>query len=166
MADTQTIERPLEPSVDPMVQRRRVKVLGLAVPTVLGLDLTFVAGSIWGQGRAVAVFVALTALTGYADSQGFIHASKVWDNGQLVWSEMVQSGVAFMVGVVAYWAVVRMVAELGVRSATVQTMGWFAVTIAAVVLSDLGKQRWALLDTMTALVVVAGLGLLMFRTAS
>jgi hypothetical protein len=45
-------------------------------------------------------------------------------------------------------------------------MGWFAVTIAAVVLTDVGKQRWELVDTMTALVVVAGLGLLMFRTAS
>jgi hypothetical protein len=136
------------------------------VPTVLGLDLAFVAGSLWGQGRAVAMFVALTALTGYADSQGFVHASRVWDNGQLVWSEMLQSGAAFMIGVVAYWAVVRMVADLGVRSATVQTMGWFAVTIAAVVLTDVGKQRWELVDTMTALVVVAGLGLLMFRTTS
>jgi hypothetical protein len=162
VGDTQTLERP----IDPAIEQRRVRRLGVAVPTVLGLDLTFVAGSLWGQGRAVAMFVALTALTGYADSQGFVHASRVWDNGQLVWSEMVQSGVAFMVGVVAYWAVVRMVADLGVRSATVQTMGWFAVTIAAVVLTDVGKQRWALLDTVTALVVVAGLGLLMFRTAS
>jgi hypothetical protein len=152
--------------MEPAVERRRVRRLGVAVPTVLGLDLAFVAGSLWGQGRAVAMFVALTALTGYADSQGFVHASRVWDNGQLVWSEMLQSGAAFMIGVVAYWAVVRMVADLGVRSATVQTMGWFAVTIAAVVLTDVGKQRWELVDTMTALVVVAGLGLLMFRTTS
>jgi hypothetical protein len=158
MEDTHTLQR--------SVERQRVKRLGIAVPTVLGIDLTFVAGSAWGQGPAVAMFVALTALTGFADSQGFIHASRVWDGGQLVWSEVWRSGLAFFIGVVAYWAVVRTIADLGVRSATIQTMGWFAVTIAAVVLTDSSQNRWELLDTVTALVVVAGLGLLMFRNAA
>ena len=157
MDDTQAVDR--------LGQRRRVKRLGLALPTVLGLDLTFLAGSTWGQGRAVTLFVALTALTGFADSQGFVHAARVWDAGELVWREAVFSGVAFFVGVVAYWAVVRFVSELGVRSAVLQTMGWFAVTIAAVVITDAGGHRWEPLDTVTALVVVAGLGLLMYRTA-
>jgi hypothetical protein len=147
-------------------QRRRVKRLGFAVPSVLSLDVAFVAGSAWGQGRAVALFVALTALTGFADSQGFIHAAKVWEDGQLVWDEALKSGLGFFVGVIAYWAVVRMVADLGVRSATIQTMGWFAITIAAVVLTDAGAHRWQPLDTATAAVVVAGLGLLMFRTGA
>jgi hypothetical protein len=45
-------------------------------------------------------------------------------------------------------------------------MGWFAITIAAVVLTDAGAHRWQPLDTATAAVVVAGLGLLMFRTGA
>jgi hypothetical protein len=45
-------------------------------------------------------------------------------------------------------------------------MGWFAVTIAAVVLTDSGGHRWQALDTATAAVVVAGLGLLLYRTGS
>jgi hypothetical protein len=155
-----------EPTGERAVERKRVKRIGIAVPSVLGLDLTFLAGSAWGQGRAVAVFVALTALTGFADSQGFIHASRIWHDGQVIWREVWQSGLAFMIGVVAYWAVVRMVAELGVRSAVLQTMGWFAVTIAAVVLTDSGGHRWQLVDTATAAVVVAGLGLLLYRTGA
>jgi hypothetical protein len=160
-----------EPAVAPPTderaqERKRVRRISIAVPTVLSLDLTFVAGSAWGQGRVIAVFVALTALTGFADSQGFIHASRIWEDGQVIWREVLQSGVSFMIGVVAYWAVVRIVAELGVKSAVIQTMGWFAVTIAAVVLTDSGGHRWQLLDTATAAVVVAGLGLLLYRTGA
>ena len=149
-----------------LTERRKIKGLRWAAPSVLGLDLTFLAGSAWGQGRAVTLFVALTALTGFADSQGFVHASRIWDGGDVVWREAIVSGFAFLVGVVAYWIVVRFVSELGVRSAALQTMGWFAVTIAAVVLTDPGHHRWELLDSATALVVITGLGLLLYRTGA
>ena len=158
MADVQVVER--------VEEHRRAKRLSFALPSILGLDLTYVAGSAWGQGRAVTLFVAFTALTGFADSQGFVHASKVWDGGNLVAREVLFSGLAFLVGVVAYWIVVRFVSELGVRSAVLQTMGWFAVTIAAVVLTDAGGHRWELLDSATAVVVVSGLGLLLYRTGA
>lgn len=148
-----------------VIERRRIKRLGILVPSVLGLDLTYVAGSTVGSGAAVTLFVALTALTGFADSQGFVHASRIWDGSRFVWREAWMSGLAFSVGVVAYWAVVRFIAELGVRSAVIQTMGWFAVTIAAVALTD-GIQRWEALDVATAVVVVAGLALLFYRTAA
>ena len=144
------------------VERRRIKRLGVAVPSILGLDLAYVAGSPFGSGAAVTLFVALTALTGFADSQGFVHASRIWDGSRFMWREAWMSGLAFTVGVVAYWAVVRFVAELGVRSAVIQTMGWFAVTIAAVALTD-GGQRWEAIDIATALVVIAGLGFLLYR---
>src|SRR5688500_1488233 len=87
-------------------QRRRIRRVGMAVPAVLALDVTFVTASAWGQARAVTLFVALTALTGYADSQGFVHASRVWDGGQLVWREALLSGLSFFIGVVAYLIVV------------------------------------------------------------
>ena len=148
-----------------LVERQRIKRLGVALPTVLGLDLAYVAGSAFGQGVAVTLFIALTAVTGMADSQGFVHASRIWDDGRWVWREAWMSGVAFAVGVVSYWVVVRFVAELGVRSAAIQTMGWFAVTIAAVALTE-GGHKWEPLDVVTAIVVVAGLGLLLYRTAA
>src|SRR4051812_45193641 len=157
---------PTSPSPALATERRRIKVLGFTVPAILGLDLAYLAGSTVGRGTAVTLFVAFTALTGYADSQGFIHAARIWDSGQLVAREMVLSGVAFFVGVLAYWVVVRFISELGVKSALIQTMGWFAVTIAAVWLLDSGTQRWQALDTATALVVIAGLGLLLYRAAA
>jgi hypothetical protein len=140
-----------------LVERRRIKRVGIALPTVLGLDLAYVAGSTVGQGVAVTLFIALTAVTGFADSQGFVHASRIWDDGRWMWREAWLSGVAFAVGVVSYWIVVRFVAELGVRSA--------AVTIAAVALTE-GGHKWEPLDIVTAIVVVAGLGLLLYRTAA
>ena len=159
MADTPV---PVPVPVLERADERGTRWLGRIVPVVLGLDLTFVAASAWGQARAVTMFVALTVLTGYADSQGFIHASRIWDEGHVVRREMLLSGV----GVVAYWAVVRFVSELGVRSSVVQTMGWFAVTIAAVAITDAGEHRWELVDTATAAVVVGGLGLLLYRTGA
>ena len=153
------------PATATLVEQRRVKRLGLALPTVLGLDLAYVAGSTVGQGAAVTLFIALTAVTGFADSQGFVHASRIWDDGRWVWREAWMSGVAFAVGVVSYWVVVRFIAELGVRSAAVQTMGWFAVTIAAVAVTE-GGHKWEPLDIGTAIVVVAGLALLLYRTST
>src|SRR4051794_14069786 len=94
-------------------ERRRIRVLGFALPSILGLDLAFLAGSTVGRGTAVTLFVAFTALTGYADSQGFVHAARIWDGGHLVVREVVVSGLAFFVGVVAYWVVVRFISELG-----------------------------------------------------
>jgi hypothetical protein len=153
------------PATATLVEQRRVKRLGIALPTVLGLDLAYVAGSAVGQGAAVTLFIALTAVTGFADSQGFVHASRIWDDGRWVWREAWMSGVAFAVGVVSYWVVVRFIAELGVRSAAVQTMGWFAVTIAAVAVTE-GGHKWEPLDIVTAIVVVAGLALLLYRTST
>ena len=48
------------PVVERLDQPRRAKRLSFALPSILGLDLTYVAGSAWGQGRAVTLFVAFT----------------------------------------------------------------------------------------------------------
>ena len=152
------------PAVDP-IRRPTLKSMWLALASVFSIDLAFVTGSAWGRGQAVALVSVFTVITGYADSRGFVHASKVWAGSNLVWREVALSGVAFLIGVVAYWIVVRFAGELGVRSALLQTMGWFAVTIFAVALTDAGQHAWNLLDMATAGVVVSGLGLLLYRTA-
>lgn len=147
------------------IRRPTLKSLWMALASVFSVDLAFVTGSTWGRGQAVALVSVFTVITGYADSRGFVHAAKVWADGQVVWREIAISGVAFFIGVVAYWIVVRFAGELGVRSALLQTMGWFAVTIFAVALTDAGQHTWHLLDAATAAVVVSGMGLLLYRTA-
>jgi hypothetical protein len=150
------------PAID---RHRTVKGLWVALVSVFGLDLSFVAGSAWGRGQAVVLVSFFTVLTGYADSRGFVHAARVWDGGQVIWREVAMSGLGFLIGVVAYWIVVRFAGQLGVRSALLQTIGWFAVTVFAVALTDAGQHRWQMLDTATAAVVVSGLGVLLYRTA-
>jgi hypothetical protein len=152
------------PAVDP--RARTIKSLWLALASIFSVNLSFVAGAAWGKGQAVAMVSVFTVITGYADSRGFVHAARVWSEGQVVWRELALSGLGFLVGVVAYWIVVRYASQLGVQSAVLQTMGWFAVTIFAVALTDIGNVRWQLLDTATAGVVVAGLGLLLYRTGA
>ena len=153
------------PALDP-IRRPTLKSMWLALASVFSVDLAFVTGSAWGRGQSVALVSVFTVITGYADSRGFVHAAKVWAGGNLVWREVALSGAAFFVGVIAYWIVVRFAGELGVRSALLQTMGWFAVTIFAVALTDAGQHAWNLLDVATAAVVVSGLGLLLYRTAA
>src|SRR6266542_4002373 len=143
------------PAVDP-VGRPTLKNMWLALASVFSVDLAFVTGSTWGRGQAVALVSVFTVITGYADSRGFVHAAKVWSGGQVVWREVAVSGLGFLIGVVAYWIVVRYAGELGVRSALLQTMGWFAVTVVAVAVTDAGQHRWQMLDTATAAVVVSG----------
>jgi len=142
-----------------------VILLGLVAATLAGLSGSFLLASLSGKGRAAMLVTALTAVTGYADSRGFVHAAHVWSQGQVVWREVALSGLGFLVGVVAYWAVVRFAGELGVHSAFLQTLGWFAVTIAAVAVAEGGAFRWQPVDIVTAGVVVSGLGLLLYRTA-
>jgi len=150
------------PPVDP--RSRTIKNLWVALASIFSINLSFLAGTAWDRGQAVAMVSLFTVITGYADSRGFVHASRIWVDGQLVWREVALSGLGFLVGVVAYWIVVRFAAQLGVQSALLQTMGWFAVTIFAVALTDAGQMRWQVLDVATAGVVIGGLGLLMYRT--
>ena len=148
-----------------MIKRPTLKSLWMALASVFSIDLAFVTGSAWGRGQAVALVSVFTVVTGYADSRGFVHAARIWSGGELLWREVALSGLGFLVGVVAYWIVVRFAEQLGVRSAMLQTMGWFAVTIFAVALTDAGQHTWSLLDGATAVVVLSGLGLLLYRTA-
>src|SRR4029077_3547817 len=89
------------PVVDP--PRRTVKSLWLALASIFTINLSFLAGSAWDRGQAVAMVTLFTVITGYADSRGFVHAARVWSDGQVVWREVAISGLGFLVGVVAYW---------------------------------------------------------------
>jgi len=52
------------------------------------------------QTRLLVAIVGLTVLSGVADSQGFLHAARVWRDGQLVLAEMAKSALGFGVGIV------------------------------------------------------------------
>ena len=54
------------------------------------------------QVRLLLIIIAITVLSGIGDSQGFIHAAKIWENNKLVWSELGKSAFGFAVGITLY----------------------------------------------------------------
>jgi len=118
------------------------------------------------QTRLLVAIVGLTVLSGVADSQGFLHAARVWRDGQLVLAEMAKSAMGFGVGVVLYWISIHFLQKFGVISPEAQTILWFGVTIVGVAIFGGHSLRWAGVDRSVAALVLAGIGWLLVRTGS
>ena len=114
--------------------------------------------------RALLVVIVLTVLSGVGDSQGFLHAARVWRDGRLIWPEVAYSAIGFAFGIVLYWVAIRFYQQLGIGMAETQTIVWFAVTITGVALLSGQFVHWQRLDQVMALVVVGGVAWLLFRT--
>jgi hypothetical protein len=110
--------------------------------------------------------VGLTLVSGVGDTYGFVHATGAWRGGALVVSELARSAIGFAVGIATYWLVVRYLAELGVRSTTLQTLGWFAVTIVGVAVVSGDVARWSPINQVIAGAVVAGVGWLLVNAGA
>jgi hypothetical protein len=108
-----------------------------------------------------AACVGLTLASGIGDSYGFIHATQAWNGGTLIGSELARSALGFAIGIGTYWLVVRYLQALGVQSATIQTLGWFAVTIVGVALVSGDVARWSPVNKAIGVAVVAGVGWLL-----
>lgn len=113
----------------------------------------------------LVIVLALCLISGIADSQGFMHASRVWQNDQLVWRELGWSALGFAVGIGNYWASLRFMKKLGVVSPEVQTVLWFAVTIIGVAFASGKFSKWPMPDQVIASLVVSGLGWLLIRSS-
>ncbi len=107
--------------------------------------------------------VALTVLSGLADARGFIHAARMWQQDHLVWAELAKSGLGFGVAVLLYWVGLRHLHRAGVVSPEVQALFCSAVTLLGVAVFSGRIFRWPSADQATALLVVAGIGWLVFR---
>jgi hypothetical protein len=108
-----------------------------------------------------AACVGLTLASGIGDSYGFIHATQAWSGGTLIGSELARSALGFAIGIGTYWLVVRYLEALGVQSVTIQTLGWFAVTIVGVALVSGDIARWSPINKAIGVAVVAGVGWLL-----
>jgi len=106
----------------------------------------------------------LTIISGIADSQGFSHAAAMWSDGKLIWSEFAKSAFGFAIGIVTYWLVVRFLNQLQVNAPEIQTLLWFGVTLLAVALINGTFFGWQRIDQLVAVLVLFGIGWLLFRT--
>ena len=116
------------------------------------------------QIKLLLILVGITLISGIGDSQGFIHAARMWQDCKMVWIEFLRSAVGFAVGISAYWVAARYFNEFGVLSAETQTLIWFAVTILGVAFASGKFFQWQTIDQFVAVVVLLGIGWLLFHT--
>ena len=112
-----------------------------------------------------ALLITLTLLSGFADAQGFVHASKMWVDGNLVWLEVLKSALGFGLGILTYWICVRFLRELGILSPEIQTVIWFTVTIIGVAIASGKFLHWRITEQIVAIIVILGVAWLMIRAS-
>ena len=115
------------------------------------------------QTKLLCIIIGITVLSGLSDAQGFINASRIWNGGKLIWSELIKATLGFSVGIVLYMFAIKFLKEFGVIAPEVQVLFWFGVTIAGVAILNGKFFQWPRIDQIVALVVCAGLGWLLFR---
>jgi hypothetical protein len=113
---------------------------------------------------AAILVIVFTLVSGFGDSQGFVHSAKVWDSGKLVWQEVVKSSMGYGIGILMYWFAIRYLKQFGIVSPEIQTLGWFVVTIVGVAIFSGEFFKWQVVDRVVSICVLAGVGWLLFRT--
>jgi hypothetical protein len=115
------------------------------------------------QIKLLFLIVGITLISGLGDSQGFIHAGKMWEDDKIVWAELAKSASGFTMGTSTYWLAVRYFKAFGVFSPETQTLIWFAVTIIGVALLSRTFFVWQKIDQVVAVFVFLGISWLLIR---
>jgi hypothetical protein len=116
------------------------------------------------QVKLLIIIIVISVLSGLADSQGFIHASKIWANNKLVWNEVGKSALGFAIGITLYWIVLKYMNAAGIVAPEIQTLIWFSITILGVAVISRSFFRWQTIDQLVGVAVLAGVAWLMVRT--
>lgn len=116
------------------------------------------------QVRLWLIIMVITVLSGIADSQGFVHAAKVWANDKLIWGEVGKSALGFAIGISLYWIVIKYMNAAGIAAPEIQTLVWFSITILGVAIISRNFFRWQAIDQIVGVAVLAGVAWLMVRT--
>jgi len=80
------------------------------------------------------IVIVLTLTAGFADAQGFLYSTAVWQQGVFNWSAAWRSAIGFSLSVPCYWIAVRYLHEGGIITPEIQALFWFVVTITGVAL--------------------------------
>jgi hypothetical protein len=115
--------------------------------------------------KSVILIAVFTALAGFGDAKGFIHASRVWQDGSFIWLEAWKCTAAFMFGMLMYWLALWKLSGHGVVAVEIQTLFWFVATIVGVALLSGRIASWPFLDQAVAVCILSGIGWLLYRGA-
>jgi len=114
--------------------------------------------------ETAVIVIVLTVLSGLSDSQGFLHAAKIWKDGRFIPYELILSAVGFSIGIVLYWIAIKYLNEIAAIPPELQALGWFGVTIISLAVFSGEYIKWTMLDQALAVSVMLGLGWLLYRT--
>ena len=115
------------------------------------------------QLKLTLAVLVLTIISGVCDSLGFTHAAAIWKDDQVQWREVALSAYGFAAGISIYWYTVRYFLALGVVSAELQTLIWFASTLIGVACLSGRFPQWRTIDQLVAMLVLLGIGWLLVR---
>ena len=115
------------------------------------------------QMRLPLFIIGITLVSGVGDSQGFIHAAKMWRSGNLILSELGKSALGFGVGIGSYWLAAKYLTEFGVLAPETQTLIWFGATMVGTALISGKFLQWQTIDQTVAAIVLLGIAWLLFR---
>lgn len=99
----------------------------------------------------------LTVLSGVMDARGFVYAGRAWPGGNLSWTAVGQSLLAFVAGISLYIGAVRFMQSMGLNAVALQSGIWFVATAIGIAALDGSVVQWTRLQQAVALVVMLGL---------
>lgn len=113
----------------------------------------------------VLALIAMTAASAFFDAKGFVYASQAWRDGTLVPATALLSLVNFVGGVTLYVLSIGFSQRLGVQSAAVQSIFWFAMTVVGIALMDGTIAQWTTVQRTVGAIVTIGIGWLLVSTS-
>jgi hypothetical protein len=117
----------------------------------------------FAQFKVALIALTLTAISALCDSQGFTHAAMIWKNDQIQWKEVALTVNGFASGIAIYCYTIWYFLELGVVSAELQALIWFATAMVGVALFSGQFFRWPTTEQGVAIFVLIGIGWLLAR---
>ena len=109
------------------------------------------------------LFVVITVLSGLCDAYGFSQAALIWSGGGFSVSATVKSGIGFVVGIALFWIALRYLAQLGVTSATIGALAWFAITAVGTAVLSGDFRSWDGLTWALAIIAMIAIGGLLYQ---
>lgn len=110
------------------------------------------------------VIIVCTLISGFCDSQGFVHSARLWHEGKVVWGELGLAALNFALGISLFWLSQPSLRAVGLASPEIQSILWFAVVIIGVAVASGKFFAWQRLDQVIGVAVLVGMAWLLFRT--
>src|SRR6476660_934668 len=98
--------------------------------------------------------LVLTVMSGVMDARGFVYAGRAWPDGNIDWTAVGQSLLAFFAGISLYIGAVRFMQAMGLHAVALQSGIWFVATAIGIAALDGTVVQWTRLQQLVAVAVI------------